>query len=77
MDDYLQSQDRIHRIGQTKKCHIYKLICKNSIDEYIDEILHKKELVLKYTVGDLEHISSDALTMEYLIKVVGEYTSAN
>ena len=77
MDDYLQSQDRIHRIGQTKKCHIYKLICKNTIDEYIDEILHKKELVLKYTVGDLEHISSDSLTVDYLVKIVGGHTSAN
>lgn len=77
MDDYIQSQDRIHRIGQTKKCHIYKLICKNSIDEYIDEILHKKELVLKYTVGDLEHISSDSLTVDYLVKIVGGHTSAN
>ena len=29
LDDYLQSQDRIHRIGQTKECHYYNLIIKN------------------------------------------------
>lgn len=77
MDDYLQSQDRIHRIGQTKKCHIYKLICKNTIDEYIDEILHKKEIVLKYTIGDMEHISSDVLTIDYLVSIMGGHTSEN
>lgn len=70
MDDYLQSQDRIHRIGQTRKCHIYKLLCKNTIDVYIDEILHKKELVLKYAVGDVKDISEDILTVDYLIRIL-------
>ena len=77
MDDYLQSQDRIHRIGQTKKCHIYKLICKNTVDEYIDDILQKKELVLKFTVGDIDHIPADALSIDYLIKILGGQTSPN
>ena len=42
MDDYLQSQDRIHRISQKNKCNIIKLIARNTIDEYTDEILEKK-----------------------------------
>lgn len=72
MDDYLQSQDRIHRIGQTKKCHIYKLLCQETIDEYIDEILQKKEKVLKYTMGDINTIEyGDELTLTYLKKILG------
>ncbi len=38
---WLQSQDRIHRRGQTKKC-VYSIItCRNSIDEYIYQSLQK------------------------------------
>ena len=28
LDDYLQAQDRIHRISQNKECFIYNLIIK-------------------------------------------------
>jgi hypothetical protein len=27
--------DRVHRIGQTKECHIYRLVCSNTIEERI------------------------------------------
>ena len=71
MDDYLQSQDRIHRIGQSKTCHIIKLLCENSIDEYIDEILRRKELVLRFTVGDIDHIDEhDLITEEFIFEML-------
>lgn len=50
--DYLQSQDRIHRISQEKKCFIYKLICTDTIDEYIERLLEYKHNVAKYIQGD-------------------------
>ena len=31
----LQSEDRIHRIGQTKVCNYYDLMCEGTIDEII------------------------------------------
>lgn len=50
--DYLQSQDRIHRIGQTKECEIILLISPNSIDEYLDFIIEQKTRVAHFVQGD-------------------------
>jgi len=73
MDDYLQSQDRIHRISQTKKCNIIKLIARNTIDEYTDEILEKKELLAKYALGDSNNLDlkRQSLSREYLLEILG------
>lgn len=73
MDDYLQSQDRIHRISQTKKCNIIKLIAKNTIDEYTDEILEKKELLAKYALGDSNNLDMkrQCLSKEDLLTILG------
>ncbi|MBS3155600.1 DEAD/DEAH box helicase [Candidatus Woesearchaeota archaeon] len=73
MDDYLQSQDRIHRIGQQKKCQIIKLIAKDTIDEYTDEILEKKHLLAQFALGDINHIHErdKFLTKAELLKILG------
>lgn len=52
--DYLQSQDRIHRISQARTCFIHKLVATNTIDEYIDEIIERKASVASYVQGDVE-----------------------
>lgn len=74
MDEYIQSQDRIHRIGQEKKCHIYKVLAKNTIDEYIDEIIEKKYLIAQYCLGDRDSISTERefMTKEYILSILGE-----
>jgi len=73
MDDYLQSQDRIHRISQTKKCNIIKLVARKTIDEYTDEILEKKELLAKYALGDIDNIGMKrhCLSKEDLLNILG------
>jgi SNF2 family DNA or RNA helicase len=53
LDDYLQAQDRIHRISQEKECHIYNLIAENTIDLWIDELLGAKELAARFGQGDI------------------------
>lgn len=53
LDDYLQAQDRIHRISQTKKCFIYNLMIKGSIDEWVDVLLKAKETAAKLGQGDI------------------------
>lgn len=71
--DYLQSQDRIHRISQHKDCKIIILIAKNTIDEYIEEVLTKKKTVAEFVQGDTDNINlpKELLTKEDLIKILG------
>ena len=42
MGVYQQAVDRCHRIGQKSNVTIYNLICKNTVDERIQEIVNKK-----------------------------------
>ena len=70
--DYLQSQDRIHRISQTKECRIYKLIAKNTIDEYIDEIIYKKQKWAEFVQGDINNAEiKQYLTKEEILNILG------
>ena len=41
--DYEQAKARIHRIGQTKNCNFYNLICEGSIEEDISETLEQRK----------------------------------
>ena len=54
LDDYLQAQDRIHRISQTQECFVHNLIAKNTIDEWIDELLNAKHQAAKLVQGDIK-----------------------
>ena len=54
LDDYLQAQDRIHRISQEKECYVYNLIAQNTIDIWIDELLGAKELASRLGQGDID-----------------------
>ena len=53
LDDYLQAQDRIHRISQTKICYIYNIMIRNSIDIWIQELLHAKQQAAFLGQGDI------------------------
>lgn len=71
--DYIQSQDRIHRISQKKKCNIIKIIAKDTIDEYIDDILYKKQDIASFVQGDKNSLSEkDYLTKDELMKILSE-----
>lgn len=41
VDNWMQSQKRVHRIGQDKTCFYYKMVCKNSIEEKIYDALER------------------------------------
>ena len=53
LDDYLQAQDRIHRISQDRSCHIHNLIMRDSIDEWIEALLHSKRVAAQLAQGDI------------------------
>jgi len=53
LDDYLQAQDRIHRISQTKECTIYNIVIEDSIDKWIDALLTAKQYAAFLAQGDM------------------------
>jgi SNF2 family DNA or RNA helicase len=53
LDDYLQAQDRIHRISQSRPCYITNLIARNTIDEWVDVLLAAKHLAAQLGQGDI------------------------
>lgn len=53
LDDYLQAQDRIHRISQKRQCNIYNLLIVDSIDEWIDKLLKAKQNAAFLAQGDI------------------------
>jgi len=59
LDDYLQAQDRIHRISQTRECFIHNLIAQDTIDEWVDVLLTAKYRAAQLTQGDIDVAAFD------------------
>lgn len=53
LDDYLQAQDRIHRISQEKTCYVHNIFLPESVDEWVDAILSAKQWSAKLGQGDV------------------------
>lgn len=53
LDDYLQAQDRIHRISQTNECVVENLVAIGTVDEWVGELLSAKELAARLVQGDI------------------------
>jgi len=53
LDDYLQAQDRIHRISQDKECYVTNLIAVSTVDEWVDVLLAAKSLAANLGQGDI------------------------
>lgn len=53
LDDYLQAQDRIHRISQQKTCYVRNLIMQDSIDEWVDALLSAKHYAAQLVQNDI------------------------
>ncbi len=54
LDDYLQAQDRIHRVSQTRTCFVYTLVMQDSVDEWIESLIESKKLAAQLTQGDID-----------------------
>jgi SNF2 family DNA or RNA helicase len=53
LDDYLQAQDRIHRISQTKPCFVYNIMMHDSVDIWIDRLIEAKHHAALLAQGDI------------------------
>ncbi|HYF83756.1 MAG TPA: DEAD/DEAH box helicase [Clostridia bacterium] len=53
LDDYLQAQDRIHRISQVKTCYVYNIMINDSIDVWVDTLLKAKQNSAHLAQGDI------------------------
>ena len=53
LDDYLQAQDRIHRISQLKTCYIHNIVANDTIDDWIDLLLVAKQNAAALAQGDI------------------------
>ena len=53
LDDYLQAQDRIHRISQNEPCIVHKILARGTIDEWIDVLLGAKYRAAQLAQGDI------------------------
>lgn len=54
LDDYLQAQDRIHRISQKQDCYVFNLVARDTVDEWVDMLLAAKRLSAQLAQGDIE-----------------------
>lgn len=52
LDDYVQAQDRIHRISQTRTCFVHNVILPGSIDEWVDALITMKGAAAMIGMGD-------------------------
>ena len=63
---YDQATDRCHRIGQNENVTIYNIMCKDTIDERIAEIVYKKGAMSDYVIDG--HVVGDkGRLVDYLL----------
>ena len=64
---FMQACDRIYRIGTKKPVFIYNLICEDTIDERVAQIVDKKKAMSDYIVDDKLDNSSLDILKEYIL----------
>ncbi len=46
-----QATDRVHRMGQSRGVQVFKMVCKNSVEERIHELIEKKKGLAESVIG--------------------------
>jgi SNF2 family DNA or RNA helicase len=61
-----QATDRVHRIGQVRGVHVFKLVTENTLEEKIDTIIARKRRLMESVIKQdeksiLKHFSREDL----------------
>jgi len=69
-----QAEDRTHRIGQTSQVQVYYMICADTIDEYMRDILKSKQKMVDQIVDgtDIEITRNKSFFGEFIKKIKTE-----
>lgn len=65
--EFNQSCDRIYRIGTKRPVFIYNLICENTIDERVAQIVEKKQAISDYVIDNKLTQESLSILKDYII----------
>ena len=61
-----QATDRIHRVSNTEPVFVYNLICENTIDEVVNQIVERKRALSEFVVDDVSTDEHIKILQEYI-----------
>lgn len=64
-----QATDRVHRIGQTRGVQVFKLLTKNTLEEYIDQLIARKGRLMEEVIAVDDHDVVKKFNREELIEL--------
>ena len=62
-----QAEDRAHRIGTTSTVNVITLVCKNTIDERIEDLIYSKGAMADLLVDGKVNGAKQADIVDYLL----------
>lgn len=65
-----QREDRVHRIGQTGNVVVYRMLAKDSIDEYNLKVVQVKQRVAERVLGDEDKLKNSRISKALLQKIL-------
>ena len=63
-----QCEDRAYRIGTVNNVNVITLVCKNTIDEYIEKLLAAKGVLSDITIDPAKEKDGVEVMIEWLVE---------